>query len=134
MRTVRKSIAWVTVALVVSTVSLTPASAASETLDKYCSESGDYCTYVLEKASGSIVIGILAWGDYFGRARACVTKDTRVCHGRTARYLDDIEMYEWRIVWQAHYPDEGTGQYAVRWTYRMDGAPIRIGPALHFVR
>lgn len=134
MRKVGKAIAPMVLALVVSAVSLTPAIADSEVLDRYCSETGDYCTYVLEKDSGSIVIGILAWADYFGRARACVSKDTRVCHGRTARYLDDIEMYEWRIVWQAHYPDEGPGQYAVRWTYRPGGERARIGPVLHFDR
>jgi len=132
MRGVGRTIALATITLLASTVPLTPASAAHDVLDRYCSETGDYCTYVIEKDSGDILIGILAWGDYFGRARACVTKDTTVCHGRGARYLDKIEMYQWRIVWQAHYPDEGPGRYAVRWTYRAGGERTRIGPVLHF--
>lgn len=62
-----------------------PAIAGGRTLDDYCSPSGDYCTLVIEKASGTILFKIRAFADYFGTSEACVTKDTEVCHSRTRR-------------------------------------------------
>jgi hypothetical protein len=103
------------------------ASGRGEAVDQYCSESGDYCTFVLEKASGTIVFQIRAFADYFGRTTACVTKDTEVCHARSAKEGDIL--FTWTIRWQGNYPDEGAGRYTVKW---FDQNDHRIGPALHF--
>ena len=106
-----------------------PAIAGSRTLDDYCSPSGDYCTLVIEKASGTILFKIRAFADYFGTSEACVTKDTEVCHSRSPR--EGSVLFTWSIRWQANYPDEGAGRYKVRW---FDESGSRIGPALHFRR
>jgi len=109
-----------------------PATGAtgSHVVDSYCSPSGDYCTQVVKKADGTIVFGIRAFADYFGKATACVTKVTRVCHSTTAR-KDTHGLYLWNIRWQGNYPKEGPGQYKVRWSY-AGGSPI--GEALYFDR
>lgn len=102
------------------------APAAAEVLDNYCSPSGDYCTRIVEKASGTIVFKIDAFANYFGPAEACVTKDTKVC--RTRRPQERGGLFRWTITWQGHYPDEGPGRYTLKW--RDEGQ--RIGRALHF--
>lgn len=117
------------VALTLFAASITTASAGSRVLDDYCSPSGDYCTFVIEKDSGAILFQIRAFADYFGRSEACVKKDTRVCHSR--RPHRDNGLFVWRIRWQGNYPNQGAGRYAVRW---IDEGGTRIGPALHFER
>jgi hypothetical protein len=106
-----------------------PAIAGSRTLDDYCSPSGDYCTLVIEKASGTILFKIRAFADYFGRSEACVMKDTEACRSRSPR--EGSVLFTWSIRWQGNYPDEGAGRYRVRW---FDENGSRIGPALHFRR
>ena len=128
MRT-RRSVVLAMAALILSAATVTTASAASEVLDDYCSPSGDYCTYVMKKDSGAILFQIRAFANYFGRSQACVTKDTRVCHSRSPHRHH--QLYEWNILWQGNYPNQGTGRYTVRWT---DKSGNRIGHALHFQR
>ena len=129
MRRISGSLVFVLVALSLSAVTITPASAGSTAVDSFCSESGDYCTFVIEKDDGTILFKIRGFADYFGRAKACVSKDTRVCHKRLP-HRDGI-IFEWSILWQGNYPDEGPGRYSVRW-FSKDG--YSIGPRLHFER
>jgi hypothetical protein len=121
-----------TVALVVGVSAVAPpaASAKARVVDGYCSPSGDYCTSILKKADGTIVFTIRAFANYFGKAMACVKKQTRVCH-TTSPEKGDV-LYEWRIRWQGRYPKEGAGRYKVRWRDASSGAAI--GPALYFRR
>lgn len=112
MRAVSRILVPAMLASLVVALPMTPASAGGKALDSYCSESGDYCTYVVQKDSGAISFEIRAFANYFGRATACVTKDTRVCHGRSPHR--DEGLFVWRIRWQDNYPDEGSGRYAVR--------------------
>ena len=129
MRTISRILVAAMVSTIVAVVPGTPASAGGRALDSYCSESGDYCTYVVQKDSGAISFEIRAFANYFGRATACITKDTRVCHSRAPHR--DKSLYVWRIRWQDNYPDEGSGRYTVRWS----GTRVKkIGPALHFTR
>ena len=129
MRTIRRSAVAATLALIVSTATMTTASPATRVLDGYCSPSGDYCTAVLRKDDGTIVFTIRAFANYFGRAEACVTKETRICRSRSPREHDGL--FDWTIRWQGNYPREGTGRYTVRW---LDESGGRLGPALHFRR
>ena len=108
----------------------TPASAAPHVIDSHCSRTGDYCTLILKKADGSIVFSIRAFADYFGRAEACVKKQTRVCHSTSPR--KGPHLYFWNIRWQGNYPKQGPGRYKVRWRDVSSGAAI--GPALYFHR
>ena len=119
----------VALATVVSLAAVPAASAASDVVDSYCSPSGDYCTLIVKKADGSIVFSIRAFANYFGRATACVTKETRVCHWTSPH--KGTHLYFWNIRWQGNYPKEGPGQYRMRWRY-SGGNPI--GPALYFQR
>ena len=114
------------VALGLMTASMATASAA-DTLDSFCSESGDFCTYVIEKDSGAIQFQIRAFANYFGRSQACVTKETQVCRNRAPHRSHGL--FVWRIRWQDNFPDEGPGRYTLRW--RSDQG-ARIGPALYF--
>ncbi len=125
----RKSVVLALAALILSAATITTASAASEVLDHYCSPSGDYCTYVMKKDSGAILIQIRAFANYFGRSQACVTKDTRVCHSQSPHRHH--QLYKWNILWQSNYPNQGAGRYSVRW---MDHDGNRIGRNLHFQR
>lgn len=127
MRRVTRCLVPVMAASILFAGTVTPASA--KTLDHFCSETGDYCTLVIEKASGTIIFKIRGFADYFGRAKACVTKDTEVCRRRSAKY--DGTLYEWKIAWQGNYPNQGAGRYTMRW-YSEGGG--RIGTALHFER
>ena len=117
------------VAMLLVAGSVATASAGGTAVDSYCGASGDFCTYVVEKDDGAIVFQIRAFADYFGRSQACVAKDTRVCHARSPHR--DHGLFEWTIRWQANYPDEGSGTYAVRW---LDRNGDRIGDVLHFER
>ena len=128
-RTISSGLLATLLTLTLSAFSMPAASAAGEVLDRYCGESGDFCTYVIEKETGTIVFQIVGFANYFGRSQACVTKDTRVCHARSPRRVHGV--FRWSIAWQGHYPDEGPGRYAVRWYSSGDA---RIGPALHFER
>jgi hypothetical protein len=119
----------VVVATVVSLTAIPAASAASRVVDSYCSPSGDYCTLIVKKADGSIVFSIRAFANYFGRATACVKKETRACHSTTPR--KDGGLYFWNIRREGNYPKEGPGEYKMRWSY-AGGSPI--GPALCFRR
>ena len=127
MRAVSRGLIAAAMAVTLCAASLPVASAAGRVLDRYCGESGDFCTYVIRKANGTIAFQIRAFADYFGRSRACVTGDTRVCRGRSPRRVGGL--FRWNIVWQGNYPDEGPGRYAVRW---FSSQRTRIGPALHF--
>ena len=129
MRGIWRGLLAAIVALTLCAGTITTASAGGTVLDSYCGESGDFCTYVVEKDDGAIVFQIQAFANYFGRSEACVTKDTRVCRSRSPHR--DHGLFEWTIRWQANYPDEGPGRYAVRWRSGNGG---RIGPALHFER
>lgn len=129
MRRITLGVLTALMMLALSLASIPAASAGGTELDGYCGESGDFCTSVVEKDDGAIVFQIRAFANYFGRAQACVTKDTRVCRGRSPHR--DHGLFEWTIRWQANFPDEGPGRYAVRWLYQGDR---RIGPALHFER
>jgi hypothetical protein len=124
-----KTLLSVVVAAVVSLTAVPAASAASTVVDSYCSPSGDYCTLIVKKADGSIVFSIRAFANYFGRATACVKKETRVCHSTSPR--KGAHLFFWNIRWQGNYPKEGPGEYKVRWRY-SGGSPI--GPALYFQR
>jgi hypothetical protein len=119
----------VVLAAVVSMTAAPVASAASTVVDRYCSPSGDYCTLIVKKADGSIVFSIRAFANYFGRATACVKKETRVCHSTSPR--KDGGLYFWNIRRAGNYPNEGPGEYKVRW---RDSGGNRIGPALYFRR
>ena len=129
MRRIRLGLLTAIVTLALSLASVSSASAAGTVLDSYCGESGDFCTYVIEKDDGAIVFQIRAFADYFGRSQACVTKDTRTCRGRSPHR--DHGPFEWTIRWQANYPNEGSGRYAVRWVSEQG---TRIGPVLYFDR
>jgi hypothetical protein len=124
-----KTLLSVVLAAVVFLAVVPAASAASHVVDSYCSPSGDYCTQIVKKADGSIVFSIRAFANYFGKATACVKKETRVCHATTAH--KGTHLYFWNIRWQGNYPKEGPGEYKVRWLY-SEGTPI--GPALYFRR
>ena len=119
----------VLLAAVVSLTALPAASAASKVVDSYCSPTGDYCTQIIKKADGSIVFSIRAFANYFGQAEACVKKDTRVCRSTSPR--KDNGLYFWNIRRQGNYPNEGPGEYKVRW---RDSGGNAIGPALFFRR
>ena len=125
--TTRTSIVVGLVVLALVTATVTTASAASRVLDSYCSPSGDYCTYVTKKDSGKILFQIRAFANYFGRSQACVTKDSRVCQGRSPHRQHDL--YVWSISWQGNYPNQGTGRYRVRW---IDSRGNQVGHALSF--
>jgi len=114
---------------VVCLTAIPAASAASKVVDSYCSPSGDYCTMILKKADGSIVFSIRAFANYFGKAKACVKKETRVCHSTAPR--TDNGLYFWNIRRAGNYPNEGPGEYKVRW---RDSGGNPIGPALYFQR
>lgn len=129
MRGILRSLLLATVALTLSAATITTASAGGDVLDSFCSESGDYCTYVVEKDSGAILFQIRAFADYFGRSDACVKKDTEVCNSRSPHR--DHHLFEWSIRWQGNYPDQGSGRYAMRW---INESGSRIGPVLHFQR
>lgn len=116
-------------ATAVSLTVLPAASAASSVVDSYCSPTGDYCTQIVKKADGSIVFGIRAFANYFGQAKACVKKETRVCRSTSPR--KDNGLYFWNIRRQGNYPNEGPGEYKVRW---RDSGGNAIGPALYFRR
>jgi hypothetical protein len=105
----------------------TATPAVAEVIDNYCSPSGDYCTRIVEKASGTFVFKIVAFADYFGEVDACVTKDTEACETVRPREGNN-DLFTWKIAWQARFPDEGTGRYTLRW---FDEGQ-RIGPPLHF--
>ena len=129
MRAVRRNLALAVVVLFLSVSSIATASAGGRVLDDYCSESGDFCTYVIRKDGGAILFQIRAFADYFGRSDACVTKETRACRSRSPRVSHGL--FVWKIRWQGNYPNQGPGRYAVRW---IDEGGSRIGPALHFRR
>ncbi len=114
---------------VVSSTAIPAASAASKVVDSYCSPSGDYCTLILKKADGAIVFSIRAFANYFGKAQACVKKETRACHSTAPR--QDHGLYFWNIRHAGNYPNEGPGEYKVRW---RDSGENAIGPALYFRR
>jgi hypothetical protein len=116
-------------AAAVSLTTLPAASAASSVVDSYCSPTGDYCTLIVKKADGSIVFSIRAFANYFGKAQACVKKETRVCHSTSPR--KDGGLYFWNIRRQGNYPNEGPGEYKLRW---RDSGGNAIGPALYFRR
>jgi hypothetical protein len=125
----RTKVPAVILAVVLSAVMLPAASATTKVVDGYCSPSGDYCTSIVKKADGTIVFKIRAFADYFGRATACVTKETRACRS-TSPGTDAHDLFVWSIRWQGHYPKEDPGRYKVRWL--SGGEPI--GPALYFRR
>ena len=116
-------------AVVVCTTIAPAAHAASTVVDSYCSPSGDYCTLILKKADGSIVFSIRAFANYFGQATACVKKETRACHSTAPRKHNGL--YFWNIRRSGNYPNEGPGEYKVRW---RDTGGNPIGPALYFRR
>jgi len=122
-----KTLLAVALAAGVSLTAVPAASAASTVVDSYCSPSGDYCTLILKKTDGSIVFSIRAFANYFGQATACVKKDTRSCHSTSPR--KDGGLFFWNIRRQGNYPNEGPGQYKVRW---RDSGGNAIGPALYF--
>ena len=124
-----KALLSVLLAAGISLTALPAASAASTVVDSYCSPSGDYCTLILKKADGAIVFSIRAFANYFGKATACVKKDTRACHSTAPR--TDHGLYYWNIRRSGNYPNEGTGEYKVRW---RDSGGNPIGPALYFRR
>jgi hypothetical protein len=124
-----KALVSVVIAAVVSLTAVPAASAVSRVVDSYCSPSGDYCTQIVKKADGTVVFSIRAFANYFGRATACVKKETRVCHSTAPRKGD--HLYFWNIRWQGNYPKEGPGDYKVRW---RDSGGSSIGPALYFRR
>jgi hypothetical protein len=113
-------------AAAVSLTTLPAASAASSVVDSYCSPTGDYCTMIVKKADGSIVFSIRGFANYFGHATACVKKETRVCHSTAPR--KDGGLYFWNIRRQGNYPNEGPGEYKLRW---RDSGGNAIGPALY---
>ena len=119
----------VVLAAVVSLTVVPAAGASSHLVDGYCSPSGDYCTQIVKKADGTIVFSIRAFANYFGKATACVKKETRVCHSTSPRKGN--HLYFWNIRWQGNYPKEGPVEYTVHWRYSV-GNPI--GPALYFRR
>ena len=124
-----KTLLSVTLAAVVALTAIPAASAASSVVDSYCSPTGDYCTQIVKKADGSIVFSIRAFANYFGHAKACVKKETRVCRSTSPR--KDNGLYFWNIRRQGNYPNEGPGEYKVRW---RDSSGNAIGPALYFRR
>jgi len=124
-----KTLLAVALAAGVSLTTVPAASAASKVVDSYCSPSGDYCSLILKKADGSIVFSIRAFANYFGQATACVKKDTRACHTTSPR--KDGGLFFWNIRRQGNYPNEGPGEYTVRW---RDSGGNAIGPALSFNR
>ena len=128
MRPTRILLSMVLAALV-SLTAIPAASAASSVVDSYCSPTGDYCTLIVKKADGSIVFSIRAFANYFGQAEACVKKDTRACRSTSPR--KDNGLYFWNIRRQGNYPNEGPGEYKVRW---RDSGGNAIGPALYFRR
>jgi hypothetical protein len=91
--------------------------------NSYCSPTGDYCTSAARR-NGAVYLRLGTFS-FRGRVRICVRHQTRVCHSYPLR-PSAAGLYEVRIRWYGHYPNEGAGTYRV--TFFLGAT--RLGPVL----
>jgi hypothetical protein len=104
-----------------------PGAASADTrISGYCTPTGDYCQGIFRTASGGIDLKLDTFS-FRWIVRICVTKRTRVCHGRRLKGVGD-GLYEASARWERNWPNQGGGRYAVSW---YQGAN-KIGRTLHF--
>ena len=93
--------------------------------NSYCSPTGDYCTSAARR-NGAVYLRLGTFS-FRGRVRICVRHQTRVCHSYPLR-PSASGLYEVRVRWYGHYPNEGAGTYRVGFFL----GTTRLGPVLGF--
>ncbi len=127
MRTIGRVVSVAVLAGMLLLPAAAPAGAA--VVDSSCNHDDGYCSFVATKGtSGIILLKVRASSDLFGRATACVTKQTTVCRAVNPK-RNSKGQFNWVIRWQGNFPRQGTGTYTVTW---RASSGSQIGPALHF--
>ena len=106
-----------------------PDAAERETLDSYCSPSGDYCTKVVVASNNRLKFRIEAFAPYFAEYKVCVKgpgggrqcAESELQEGSGNTFKDSIDYLK-------HFTGEGPGDYKVVW--KIPGS--RLGDPLFF--
>jgi hypothetical protein len=101
-------------------------ASADARISSYCHPTGDFCQGIFRKTSGGIDFKLNTFS-FRGTVQICVTKRTRICHGRRLKPIGD-GLYEASARWERNWPNQGHGRYAVSW---YQGGS-KIGHTLHF--
>ena len=82
--------------------------------NSYCSE--DVCVTAL-RTDGRRYFRIKTAANYFDTYRVCVTPPSgeQICERGTMRDSDGDGFYSSKMSWAKRFPNEGPGEYTVRW-------------------
>src|SRR3954452_15850064 len=107
------------------------AGAQPQTLDQYCSSSGDICQSILASKKGNVKFELTsATASVQGDYTLCVKgPDGKECEDFVLEQLPDEEIWSDKVSWKKEFSGAGEpGSYTVKWKYQGE----RIGNKLHF--
>src|SRR5436190_1703438 len=106
------------------------AGAQPQTLDQYCSSSGDICQSILASKKGSVKFELTsATASVQGDYTLCVKgPGGKECGDFVLEQLPDEEAWADRVNWAEDFPATRSGPYVVKWKYQGE----RLGKKLHF--
>ena len=108
---------------------LAPSALAQHRPNWFCSTSGDYCQYAKKNGKGIRFLVFRSFA-HRGEVKVCVRAPdgTRSCINDRFTDANDDSLFVTRLRWNTNFPNQGPGDYSVRW--KQDGA--RTGKILGF--
>jgi hypothetical protein len=97
-----------------------------QTVESYCSKTGDLCFGIFRK-QGAIFLDLTAAAKYFERYTLCVRTPKRRTTCRDFGLRRDGPFFASHVRWHASFPTAGPGRYWVSWRLRRP-----LGPSLWF--